>query len=175
MSEATLLQQLVDLEAIKALKARYFRTMDEKDWEGFRATFTDDAHFELSGADPIEGADAFVAFTRQVLDGTRTVHHGHMPELTIDSPAEAHGSWVLADYVEWPPDAETGARRGIQGYGRYTETYRKVDGAWRISSWSLSYLRMDPLPRDPLPEQILGGPEMLRDGEYAEQVKSQPD
>jgi SnoaL-like domain len=31
-----------DLEAIKQLKARYFRTMDTKDWAGMREVFADD-------------------------------------------------------------------------------------------------------------------------------------
>ena len=31
-----------DIEAIKQLKARYFRTLDQKDWAGYRAVFTDD-------------------------------------------------------------------------------------------------------------------------------------
>ena len=30
-----------DVEAIKRLKARYFRTMDTKDWDGMRQVFTD--------------------------------------------------------------------------------------------------------------------------------------
>ncbi len=31
-----------DIEAIRRLKAQYFRTMDTKDWEGMRQVFTDD-------------------------------------------------------------------------------------------------------------------------------------
>ena len=31
-----------DIEAIKQLKARYFRTMDTKDWAGMREVFADD-------------------------------------------------------------------------------------------------------------------------------------
>ena len=31
-----------DVEAIKQLKARYFRTMDTKDWAGMCQVFTDD-------------------------------------------------------------------------------------------------------------------------------------
>jgi SnoaL-like domain len=31
-----------DIEAIKQLKARYFRTMDTKDWAAMRLLFTDD-------------------------------------------------------------------------------------------------------------------------------------
>jgi hypothetical protein len=174
MSEAELVQQLIDLEALRRLKARYFRFLDDQDWDGFRELFTDDAHFELMGADPIDGADAFVAFTAQALRGARTVHHGHTPELTVDGPTEAHGMWVLADYVEWPSDAVPPVRRGIKGYGRYEETYRKHDGAWKIASWRLQYQRMDPLPREPLPGEILGGPDLLREGEYADQVAAPP-
>jgi hypothetical protein len=41
------------------------------------------------------GADNFVAAVREMVDGKGgfaiTVRLGHMPELTIDSPAEAHG------------------------------------------------------------------------------------
>jgi hypothetical protein len=164
MSEA-LLQELLDRELIKELKARYFRFLDAQDWEAFRQVFTDDARFELMEGETIVGADAFVTMVRGVQGDeqrARTVHHGHMPELSIDGPADARGSWVLADYVEWASDPETGVRRGIKGYGRYDETYRKVDGDWKIATWRLNYLRMDPLPREPLPESILGGPELLR-------------
>jgi hypothetical protein len=162
MSDA-LLQELLDREAIKALKARYFRLMDTKDWDGWRALFADDAHFELLHGDPIDDADEFVASVRGVLDGARTAHHGHMPEIEMESPTEARAVWALNDYVEWEPDPETGVRRGIEGFGHYHETYRKIDGAWRIASLRLSYLRIDPLPREALPDTILGGPDLRED------------
>ena len=52
-----------DLEAIKQLKARYFRTMDTKDWAGMRQVFTDDVVMDTtdSGGGVVTGADAFVA------------------------------------------------------------------------------------------------------------------
>ena len=34
--------QMDDIEAIKQLKARYFRTMDTKHWAAMRQVFTDD-------------------------------------------------------------------------------------------------------------------------------------
>lgn len=157
MSEA-LLQEILDREAIKELKARYWRFVDTKDWDGFRTLFTDDVRARIVDLDPIDGADAFVAYVRDSV-GERTVHHGHQPELTLDSATEAHGIWALADYVEWASD---GARRGFKGYGHYDETYRKVDGTWKIASLRLSYLRMDPLMPEPLPARI-SGPEHLDD------------
>lgn len=170
------LQGLEDLEAIKDLKAKYFRFVDEKDWEGFRSLFTDEARFDFGDGREVQGADAFVSSVRGMVDGRAgqaiTVHRGHMPELTIDSPTEAHGLWGLADYLEWPSDPKTRERRGMRGYGHEYETYRKVDGKWKIASWRLRYIRMDPLPRQPLPDSILGGPNELQDDAYIEQVTS---
>ncbi len=160
MSEA--LQELLDREAIKELKARYFRFVDAKDWDGFREVFTDDVHVQIMDLEPIDGADTFVAFVREAV-GERTAHHGHMPEIDFDSPTEARGIWSLADYVEWAPDQETGERRGFKGYAHYHETYRKVDGEWKIAGLRLVYRRMDPLYPEPLPEQILGGPALLEE------------
>jgi hypothetical protein len=169
MSEALLqhladrVQELLDREAIKELKARYFRLLDAQDWDSFRQCFTEDARFDVQGRDPIEGAEAFVADARDVLGGARTLHHGHMPELTIGSATDARGLWMLADYLEWPCDPDTGERRGMKGYWQYEETYRKVDGAWRIATLRLRRRRIDPLPREPLPDRILGGPAGLRE------------
>ncbi len=173
MSDA--LQELIDRHAIKRLKGRYFRLVDAQDWGAWRKLFTDDVHVELLGADhTVDGADAFLAFVRETTEGARTIRHGHTPELTIDGPAEAYGTWALGDYVEWPPDPETGTRRGWEGYGRYDETYRKVDGEWKIAGLRITYTRLDPLPRQQLPHGGPGVPEVpLRSfGSEAEEAPS---
>ena len=53
-----------DIEAIKQLKARYFRTMDTKDWAAMRQVFTDDVVMDTSssGGGVVSGADEFLAF-----------------------------------------------------------------------------------------------------------------
>jgi hypothetical protein len=38
-----------DIEAIKRLKARYFRLMDTKDWEGLAEVFADDVEIDMTG------------------------------------------------------------------------------------------------------------------------------
>jgi hypothetical protein len=167
-----LLQQLSDIEDIKKVKAQLYRSLDAKDWDAVRACFADDATFDLMDDQLFDAPDAFVAAVRERTAGATTVHHGHMPEIEIDSETEAHGLWALADYLEWDADPATGERRGMKGYGRETETYRKVDGAWRIASVVLRYIRIDALPREPLPGQIQGGPDLLREGdEYAQIIK----
>jgi hypothetical protein len=166
MSLEAKVQELLDYKAITELRAKYFRTVDAKDWEGFRSTFTDDCTFDFGDGNLIEGADAFVAVVHDQAETAVTVHRACLPEITIDSPTEAHGLWQLNDYLEWPPNPETGERQGVMGYGHEADTYRKVDGEWKIASWKLHYIRFDPLLPQPLPERVSGGPELMREDEF---------
>jgi len=127
------------LEAIKQLKARYFRTMDTKDWDGMREVFADDVVMDTtsSGGGVVRGADEFMAFLSKTLQDVVTVHHGHMPEIEVTSPTTATGVWAMEDLLKWPNGAE------LRGYGHYHETYTSIDGAWRIQSSRLTRLRMD--------------------------------
>lgn len=172
MSEA-MLQELLDWKGILELRARYFRTVDAKDWDGFRSTFTDDCVFDFGDGNVIQGADTFVATVRDQAETAVTVHRGTLPEITIDSPTTAHGIWQLNDYLEWPPNPDTGERQGVMGYGHEADEYRKVDGEWKISSWTLHYIRFDPLLPTPLPETVRGGPEILRDDEFVASIGSE--
>jgi hypothetical protein len=91
-----------------------------------------------SGGGVVSGADAFMAFLREVLAGAVTVHHGHMPEIELTSPTTATGIWALNDIIVFPD----GTR--LDGYGHYHETYEKgADGAWRIASSTLTRLHTD--------------------------------
>ncbi len=128
-----------DLEEIRQLKARYFRTMDTKDWDGMRTVFTDGVVMDTteSGGDVISGADAFMAFLSKTLAEVVTVHHGHMPEIALTSPTTATGVWAMEDKLRWP-DGTT-----MHGYGHYHETYELSDGSWRIASSKLTRLRTD--------------------------------
>lgn len=147
MTDAALdqVQQLLDLEALKQLKARYFRCLDTKDWAGWTEVFTEDVVMELPEADTVvDGRDAVVDGVSGALDGVRTVHHGHMPELELTGPDTARGIWAMFDYVEWPLN-EDGSRNGMTGYGHYHEEYRREAGGWRISHLRLERLRTDPL------------------------------
>ncbi len=128
-----------DIEAIKQLKARYFRTMDTKDWSGMRAVFADDVIMDTTaaGGGIVAGADEFLAFLRPTLQEAITVHHGHMPEIEISSPSAAKGIWALQDTIVWPD----GTR--MQGYGHYHETYELVAGQWKIKTSTLTRLHVD--------------------------------
>ena len=145
MGDVESLSELVDIESIKQLKARYFRLMDQKKWDEWAMVFAEDAHLVVpEGAVDERGRAAVVASVSGVLEGVRTVHHGHMPEIEITGPDTARGTWAMFDYVEFPPGPD-GQRVGLQGFGHYTEEYVREGGQWRIASLHLSRLRIDPL------------------------------
>jgi len=136
-------EQLLAMEEIKALKARYFRCVDTKDWDGFAAVFADDAAFEVSEADwNMEGRAAIVETVRSRLHEAVTVHHGHCPEITVTSPTAAEGIWAMEDLLRWDRRSASD-KAALHGYGHYHETYRKIDGSWRIQSMKLTRLRVD--------------------------------
>ena len=131
--------ELVEIETIKQLKARYCRYLDTKDWAAWRTIFADDFLSDTSqaGGKVIDGADEFVAFTRRSLRNQATVHQVHAPEIELTSATTARGIWALEDVVRFGPGVN------LRGYGHYEETYEKADGQWRIKSSKLTRLRED--------------------------------
>jgi hypothetical protein len=146
-------ERLVAIEEIKALKARYFRCMDTKDWDGFAGVFAEDAALDISGemganaADGgiVRGRSAIATFVRRAIDALTTVHHGHMPEIDVLSPTQATGVWAMEDMLRWPDGAPM---RSLHGYGHYHETYEHLAGRWFITSTKLTRLRVDVEMRD---------------------------
>src|SRR3989449_9484850 len=143
------IERLDAVEQIKQLKARYFRCMDTKDWDGFAAVFAPDAVMDMSGEmrdqrtegeGVTRGAAEIAAFVRGAVGDVVTVHHGHMPEIEVTSATTARGIWAMEDKLRWPEGAPI---RAMHGYGHYHETYEKVDGRWLIKTLTLSRLRVD--------------------------------
>jgi SnoaL-like domain len=133
---------LAEIEAIKQLKARYFRLLDTKQWDAWRDVFSDDFTGEVYGGgmhEPIHFAnpEELVASNRKILADVPTVHHGHMPEITLTGPDTASGVWAMMDIVL------LGA--GFRGYGHYHEEYVKRAGRWQIRRLRLTRLHMRPL------------------------------
>lgn len=144
--------RLEDVEAIRQVKAKYFRSLDTKDWEGFKSVFAEDAEIgpidsgmtqellDLRTEDqraPVtsSGLDAFVERVARNIGPLVTTHHGHTSEVEVTSDTEAKAIWPMEDLLFWPND---GYR--LRGTGHYWETYRKVDGDWKISSMKLTRL-----------------------------------
>jgi hypothetical protein len=145
-------QTLIDIEAIKQLKARYFRCVDTMDLEGWLDVFTDDASlvyareiftsktveqtmFKVEGKKAIK--DYWISNTTRL----QSAHHGHMPEIEIISDTEAKGIWAMEDIVEFTDSI-------LHGYGHYWETYRKAGGKWRIATLRLTRTRLSQTVKD---------------------------
>jgi hypothetical protein len=143
MAEIDPLQRLLDIEAIKQLKARYFRLMDQKRWDEWGLVFTPDVHMVVPEGDvDTTGRAEVVGNLREILAEVVTVHQGHMPEIEITGPDTATGTWALFDYLEFPGVDGTPSLT-MQGYGHYTETYVRSADGWQIASLRLDRLRVD--------------------------------
>ena len=139
-------EMLVEIEAIKQLKARYMRFGDTRQWAGFGDTLTEDVEFVMDafprpskdapGSGSVEGRDEFIAAMEPLLGGVRTIHQAFLPEITITSPTTAKGIWAMHDWVQLPTC-------NFKGWGHYHEDYVKVDGAWKIKRCHTTRLRVD--------------------------------
>ena len=142
-------QRLMAITEIKALKARYFRCMDAKDWSGLEAVFAADLVADFRDATGTrnatlltEGAARYVANLAPILEKVTTVHHGHMPEIEVNSPTTATGIWAMEDLLQVQDGAPV-PYKTLHGFGHYHETYEKRDGAWVIKTIRLTRLRVD--------------------------------
>ncbi len=141
----TEVEKILVIEEIKLLKARYFRYVDTKDWEGFKSIFADDAVFDISDDVPggvLAGPENIAQAASVPLVGCISVHHGHCPEITITSDDTAKGIWAMEDVLRWS-EGSASPIHSLHGYGHYFETYRKTNGKWQIQTMKLSRLRVD--------------------------------
>jgi len=84
-----------DIEAIRRLKARYFRTMDTKDWVGMRQVFTDDVVIDTSeaGGNVVSGA-VTAAASRWLVRATAAALSPAFRHLGVDAQGPLIGQIV---------------------------------------------------------------------------------
>lgn len=119
--------------AIKQTKYRYLRALDTRDWDLFAAQMTEDVVAEygasVGAAHQFTDRDALVEFMRtsmtaDVISEHRVAH----PEITLDGPDSATGTWYLQDKIIVPKYDFM-----LTGAAFYTDRYRRTDGRWQIS------------------------------------------
>ena len=156
MTEAAASQMLFELEAIKQLKARYFRFMDTKQWDRLAELFVENVTIEGDHSSVKAGHVAMeidnpvprYGSVKEFIDGLieegpelQTIH-GHMPEIELTGPNTARGVWAMFDYLTWDEGWARArdlpeAQYGFVGYGDYEEEYVKQDGTWKIARMRL--------------------------------------
>jgi bile-acid 7alpha-dehydratase len=124
-------QDLVEHEALKRLKYKYLRCLDQKLWDEMAECLTEDAVAAYSGGKySYEGRDAILAFLKKSM-GAETFlssHRCHHPEIELTGPGTATAVWALEDVVIEEKWGIT-----IRGAAFYADEYVKQGGAWRIS------------------------------------------
>jgi hypothetical protein len=125
-------EDLVEIELIKRLKYRYLRNLDQKLWDDMESCFTPDATARYGGGlYEFDGRDAIMEFLRTSM-GSETMltsHRCHHPEIDLDGPDRATGTWALEDVVVLTDVAVT-----VQGAAFYEDRYVKDAAAgWLIA------------------------------------------
>ena len=124
-----------DIEAIKKLKAKYFRCVDKKLWEEMETVLTEDAVADYGmGIELLQGRKAIIEFLKKNLgrDSMISVHQGHNPEIEITSEITAKGVWVLNDRLIIQTIATS------SGWRYYEDEYVKVNGEWKKKSTKIT-------------------------------------
>ncbi len=124
------LRVLEDIEAIKKLKAKYFRCLDSKLWDEMAQCFTEDATTDYhDGKYKRRGVDAIMQFLKKALGRPTAieVHYGHHPEIEITGDTTAKGVWALYALA-----VETQANTSLRGAYFYHDEYVKEEGEWKI-------------------------------------------
>lgn len=123
---------LQEIEAIKRLKYRYVRCLDQKRWKELEECFTEDAEAAYSdGKYSFSGRGKIMEFLTGAMSANSmiTSHTVHHPEIDFRSETAATGVWALTDTV-----IETSANITIRGAAFYQDEYVKIDGQWKIKS-----------------------------------------
>ena len=121
---------LVEIEAIKRLKYKYLRCLDQKLWDELAECFVENATSSYGGGKySYEGRDAILEFLRDAMGANTFLssHRVHHPEIDFTSETTATGIWALEDVVidlKWEIT--------IRGAAFYEDEYVKEGGVWKI-------------------------------------------
>ena len=143
----TATEQLLALEEIRAVKARYCRFLDTKDWEGLADLFTMDAVLDVredTGLEPFIGRELLIGQIRRAVMHAKSAHQVHTPEISFLRPDEATAIWAMQDRVVWDEgQSPLQGVKSITGFGHYHERYVRQDGKWHIASLKLTRLYVE--------------------------------
>ena len=131
------IRRLEDRAAIQELGILYGFVMDERDGDGIREIFCEDA--TLRSQDGVFKANGIEEIVETylgrfaALGPTNHFSHGHVVILDDTDPDRATG--LIASHAEV-------SRNGVakQVALRYKDTYRRVDGRWRFADRLMSYM-----------------------------------
>jgi hypothetical protein len=119
------------IEAIKRLKYKYMRCLDQKLWREMGECFTENATAAYSGGKySFQGRQAILDFFVQAMGrpGVLSSHRVHHPEIDLTSETTATGIWALEDVF-----IDEGAGVTIRGAAFYRDEYVRIGAEWKIA------------------------------------------
>jgi hypothetical protein len=118
-----------DIDAIKKLKYRYFRNVDQKNLDAIEQQLLPECSTSYHGGrygNPDRAST--IAFLRVALGPhLLTLHQAHHPDIELLGNNEARGYWYMHDIVINLQD-----KTRLEGNGFFEDRYRKVDGEWKF-------------------------------------------
>ena len=145
----TEIERLAAIDAIRQLKAKYWRGVDNRDDALVRSILAEDCELDYRECckDPKSGIDHAPAMGI-VMHGRNswvsdkvgeivTVHQGHQYEIEITGEATASGIWYFTDRFFMPPGSPYSR---LTGYGHYHETYEKRGAEWFLKTTRITRL-----------------------------------
>lgn len=121
-------------------KARYCRLLDTKDWQALAGLTTENIEFDLSDGNPdvtpIYGRDNVLGAIRASVEGAKTVHQVHAPEIELTGDT-ADVIWAVQERVVWDNGTS------LTAYGHYHDRWVRIGSEWKISALRLTHLIMD--------------------------------
>ncbi|MEU0742200.1 nuclear transport factor 2 family protein [Streptomyces sp. NPDC006134] len=130
MSVDTQIRLLVDRAAITEVLHSFARHLDEKEFEGYAALFTEDGVLELPDT-AHRGRAGLADFVRADLGRYHRTHHiSANHQITVQGTTARSRSYLHAVHV--PESGDPTHWWAVGGW--YDNTYRKEDDAWLIAS-----------------------------------------
>jgi len=138
------LQWLVDRAAISDLLIDFARALDDQDWEGYAANYTDDGVLAISPAIAHTGREGMARFVAAGLGQYAGTHHlSANHAITVDGDTATTRSYLIAAHILDADDPYQHA----DGAGWYRCQLRRTEHGWRFSHVTLEirYLAGQPL------------------------------
>lgn len=130
---ASRIAALEAIDAIKSLKARYWRAIDLKAPEIAADCLAPDVHIDFEGMSRFDSRDAYYQVIKAAAgDGGYHMHHGQNPEIRLVGDGRAEGQWDIRYQGIFP-----GARVVVEMAGVYRDRYIYDAGRWWIASMTM--------------------------------------
>jgi hypothetical protein len=138
--------RLEDIELIKQVTYRYFRSIDMGDFAAVERCFAEDASVSFIGGSyrfERQGRASILAALKSILhEGVASIHTAHHPEIDVTTDSTADGIWYLTDWaINLPQKIVT------HGACLVRNRYVRVAGEWKIRHYGYTriYEQIDEL------------------------------